>query len=554
MAKHKKDFLTARWDAIPSERQEAYRRIYQSELRQAGATTDDAAELAVLQRLITAYKEQGLVPIGSRWASVPQRVRRAARRGHSLHGVDHTPSSRVSKAAILLLIPLAGLLILALMSFTGGDNNENATLTPELTPTVTVTPTPENSPTPTPLALEASDRFIESGQTSNRDYFPVLLQVYPADGTPARVFVVQERDIDTADWRYSNNPDVASWVSGLVVRPVLGLPFSEENADLMAALEPGSHFTLQMNTGAVLEFIYADTTRVIRQQTDVFQQEEPGIILILIGETNSEGLLTEERLIVTGHYPIEQEVERLLAGELSPVIASGQPGTLVEGNGLQMTTLSTNMIVNDSLPDDLAYALVDVDVINGSDPLRTSGLRWLLEDPTGNRYSPDVNATEVGTFAPLPGEMEPHSGLQTSIGFLVPRTLTTAQILVSLPGETATPFALTFEPPPIPGTIYDLDVQVLAARYTQSEVHLDLRVFNPLDTAILLTNDVPRMVLGYTSDPIGPQHNPQSNTLNTTIPPGTAIDASLTFPYGGEPYAHLSLLGREYALSITEGG
>lgn len=554
MAKHKKDFLTARWDAIPSERQEAYRRIYQSELRQAGATTDDAAELAVLQRLITAYKEQGLVPIGSRWASVPQRVRRAARRGHSLHGVDHTPSSRVSKAAILLLIPLAGLLILALMSFTGGDNNENATLTPELTPTVTVTPTPENSPTPTPLALEASDRFIESGQTSNRDYFPVLLQVYPADGTPARVFVVQERDIDTADWRYSNNPDVASWVSGLVVRPVLGLPFSEENADLMAALEPGSYFTLQMNTGAVLEFIYADTTRVIRQQTDVFQQEEPGIILILIGETNSEGLLTEERLIVTGHYPIEQEVERLLAGELSPVIASGQPGTLVEGNGLQMTTLSTNMIVNDSLPDDLAYALVDVDVINGSDPLRTSGLRWLLEDPTGNRYSPDVNATEVGTFAPLPGEMEPHSGLQTSIGFLVPRTLTTAQILVSLPGETATPFALTFEPPPIPGTIYDLDVQVLAARYTQSEVHLDLRVFNPLDTAILLTNDVPRMVLGYTSDPIGPQHNPQSNTLNTTIPPGTAIDASLTFPYGGEPYAHLSLLGREYALSITEGG
>jgi len=49
------DRLTARWDAVPVERQEAYRQVYQRELRQAGATTDDAAEIIDL-RLATAIE------------------------------------------------------------------------------------------------------------------------------------------------------------------------------------------------------------------------------------------------------------------------------------------------------------------------------------------------------------------------------------------------------------------------------------------------------------------------------------------------------------------
>jgi len=553
MSRTKTDKLSARWDAVPSERQEAYRRIYQRELREAGATTDDAAELAVLMRLITAFKEQGLVPIGSRWVSVPPRVQRAAKRGQPLTGFD-TPSADNGppRAALVLLIPIVGLLLLMLFNLTGGDNDANATLTPEATPTETPTPTPEVSPTPTPLALEESDRFIEAGQTSNRDYFPVLLQIDPADGSPARVFVVQERAVDTADWRYSSNPDVASWVSGLLVKPVFGLPFSEDNAELMASLAPGTRFTLQMNTGAELDFIYADTTRVIRQQTDVFHQVEPGIALILIGETDADGLLTEERLVVTGSYPVEQEVERLRAGELMPIVPFGQPGAVAGNDGLQVIAVSTAMLMTDGLPDDLAYVLIDLNVMTGADVLRTSGLRWLLEDAAGNRYSPDVNAGTLATYAPLPGEVVPHTGLQTSIGFLVPRTLTTAQLLISLPGQDPTAFAMTVEPPITPPTVHDLDVQIRSAQVDQNGVYLDIRLFNPLDSAILLADEIPWLILGYTVDPIGPQLIPRSQNIIPNLPAGMVSNIYLEFPYTGEAYGKLMLLGREYILHISE--
>jgi len=548
------DRLTARWDAVPTERQELYRRVYQRELRQAGATTDDAAELAVLRRLIAAYQEQALVPVGSRWASVPERVRLAARRGQPLDDDDPiTPaSSGPPRAAILLLVPLVGLLVLALFTFTGGDDATDTLATP-LTPTLTATPTPEVSPTPTPLALEESDRFIEAGAGSNRDYFPVLLQVYPADGAPARVFVVQERAVDTADWRFDPNPDVASWVSGLLVQPVFGLPHSEDNAALLADLGPGARFALQMNTGATLDFVYSATRQVTRQQTDVFRQVEPGITLILIGETGADGLLTQERLVVTGTYPLEQEVERLRAGELAAAVLPGQPG-LIEGlDGLQVTVLATDLRYPDGLPENLAYALVDLDVTTGAAALPTGSLRWLLEDAIGNRYSPDANAASFTTFAALSGEVRPHTGLPTSLGFLVPRNMEVAQLLVNLAGNDPTAFALAFESPPPPVTQDALDVQIRSVTYDSAGIYLDARIFNPLDVSVQVDHDVPRLVLGYNFSPVGPQLLPQTSNLPTQIEPGTAVDLALSFAYGGEPFAHLSLLGREYALQITEG-
>lgn len=548
------DRLTARWDAVPVERQEAYRQVYQRELRQAGATTDDAAELAVLRRLIAAYQEQALVPVGSRWASVPERVRLAARRGQPLDDDDPiTPaSSGPPRAAILLLVPLVGLLVLALFTFTGGDDATDTLATP-LTPTLTATPTPEVSPTPTPLALEESDRFIEAGAGSNRDYFPVLLQVYPADGAPARVFVVQERAVDTADWRFDPNPDVASWVSGLLVQPVFGLPHSEDNAALLADLGPGARFALQMNTGATLDFVYSATRQVTRQQTDVFRQVEPGITLILIGETGADGLLTQERLVVTGTYPLEQEVERLRAGELAAAVLPGQPG-LIEGlDGLQVTVLATDLRYPDGLPENLAYALVDLDVTTGAAALPTGSLRWLLEDAIGNRYSPDASAAALTTFAALPGEVGPHTGLPTSLGFLVPRGLETARLLVGVAGGEPTAFALIFEPPPPPVTVDVLDVQIRSVTYDSTGVYLEARVFNPLDVSVQVDHDVPRLVLGYNFSPVGPQLLPQTSNFPTQIEPGMVVDLVLSFAYGGEPFAHLSLLGREYALQITEG-
>jgi hypothetical protein len=556
MTRSESDRLLAQWDAVPTERQDYYRRVYQREVRAAGASTDDAAELEVLRRLIDAYREQALVPVGSRWASVPERVRAAARRGKPLEAPEaHSDVMRPSgppKALALLLLPLAGLLLFGLFALIGGNRDEADTLAALMTATETLTPTPEISPTPTPLALEQSDPVIRAGDSRRRNYYPVLLQVYPADGRAPRVFVVQERAVQTADWHFDPNPDVVSWVSGLLVRPVLGLPFSPENRALMDTLAPGARFALQMNTGAVLSFIYSDTRQVARQDTAIFTQVESGLVLVLIGETDPEGALTETRWVVTAAYPVEQEVERLRAGELAAVIAPGESGTIVGLDDVQITVVNTVVETPETLPADLAYALVDLEIITGATGLQTSGVNWTLEDTAGSRFNPDALASAQGAFGALPGNIPPNTVLTVTLGFLAQRDLSDARLLVGV-GSDVTVFAVSFTLPPEPSTVDGLDVQVRRVSHDATTVYIEARVFNPQAGPVALEALENGLVLGYAPLPLGPQSPPIAGELPDSVGANAAFDLALTFAYGGEPYGRLFLLGREYALHINEG-
>jgi hypothetical protein len=55
-------------------------------------------------------------------------------------------------------------------------------------------------------------------------------------------------------WLYEDNPDTASYVGGMTVRTVIGVPWSAENAAWFAAVGSGTVFRVQMNTGALLTF------------------------------------------------------------------------------------------------------------------------------------------------------------------------------------------------------------------------------------------------------------------------------------------------------------
>jgi hypothetical protein len=557
MTRSEGDKLLAQWDAVPTERQDYYRRVYQREVRAAGASTDDAAELDVLRRLIDAYREQALVPVGSRWASVPERVRAAARRGKPLDTPEaHNDVTRPSgppKALALLLLPLVGLLLFGLFSLIGGSRDEADALVALATPTETLTPTPEISPTPTPLALEESDSVIRAGDGGRRrSYYPVLLQVYPADGRAPRVFVVQERAVQTADWNFDPNPDVASWVSGLLVRPVLGLPFSTENRELMTTLAPGARFALQMNTGAVLDFIYRDTRQVARQEAVIFTQTEPGLVLVLIGETDLEGALTETRWVVTAAYPMEQEVERLRAGELAAVIAPGESGAITGLDAVRIAVVGTALATPEGLPPDLAYALVDLEIITGATGLQTSGVNWTLEDVAGSRFNPDALASAQGVFGTLPGSIPPNTVLTVTLGFLAERDLSDARLLVGV-GSDVTVFAVGFTLPPEPPTVEGLDVQVRRVSTDAAAVYVEGRVFNPQASPVALEALENWLVLGYAPLPLGPQSPPIGGELPDSVEANSAFDLALTFAYSGEPYGRLLLLGREYALEFAEG-
>lgn len=304
--------LTALWELVPTDRQKAYKAAYDGEVRAAGAAGSDILERQLAGELLRRYLETALVPVGSRWARTPTRVQTAAKQddGLEIGATDikqHPPSFKLVAIGAVVALIFVGLIAIRLLGSRSPATVAHAP-TPSLTPTLRI------SPTATPLALEEQDAIVQSGDADRAAAYPVSLQISTGDHEAPRVWVVQRRTIRAAEWKFDNNPDTASFLSGMSVRPIIGIPFAPENAILFRHLETGSVFTVTLNTGAVLTYEFATKRSVRRSETDIFRQIGPGLVLLLIGETDRDGLPTGTRTLVTGSYSPDQELSR--TGEL----------------------------------------------------------------------------------------------------------------------------------------------------------------------------------------------------------------------------------------------
>jgi hypothetical protein len=158
--------------------------------------------------------------------------------------------------------------------------------------------------------LEQQDSVIQGGDSGRAAAFPVNLRVTLPNVSQPRVFVVQRRVIQTAEWNFDPNPDTASYIAGLSVRPVIGIPYSPENDALFRSVADGTTFTLHMNTGAALRFTFEQRLVVSRSDTGIFRQVGPGLVLALIGERDLSGAPTATRIVITATYAPDQELAR----------------------------------------------------------------------------------------------------------------------------------------------------------------------------------------------------------------------------------------------------
>jgi hypothetical protein len=218
--------------------------------------------LELAGQLLARYQQTALVPVGARWVKAPTRVREAATHNSDLAMPENVIVSDGKPSPAVLFGFLLGVVVLIVMVFRllGGSSSAET----ELEITETATPTPQVSPTPTPLALEAQDDVIQSGDRERAVAYPVNLQITTPDDRPPRVWVVQRRTVRAAEWNYDNNPDIASFISGMSVRPVIGIPFSEENGTFFDDLGEGAVFTVTMNTGAILRYEFGTKSDVLR--------------------------------------------------------------------------------------------------------------------------------------------------------------------------------------------------------------------------------------------------------------------------------------------------
>ncbi|MBK9124910.1 MAG: hypothetical protein IPM16_17575 [Chloroflexi bacterium] len=319
--------LQALWELVPTERQRAYKAAYEREVRTAGAVGSDQLERKVAGELLQRYATSALIPIGSRWARTPGRVQDAARQNVVLDAPEdeaNAASGKPSRAVVMCIGVAALLFVVMLVSRLGGGS---PSVVADLPSTETLTPAPAISPTPTPLALESQDDVIQGSDGGREVAYPVSLQVILPDDSAPRLWVVQRRRVQASEWRYDDNPDTASFVSGMSVRPVIGIPWSDENAAYFDQIGDGTHFQLTMNTGAILTYDFDDKRAVRRSETDIFRQVSPGLVLLLIGETDAEGLPTATRTLIMAAYPPEQELGRTgeLIGGAAPSIVADRP-------------------------------------------------------------------------------------------------------------------------------------------------------------------------------------------------------------------------------------
>jgi hypothetical protein len=292
------DFMRQRWRATLNKQ----------------SVTEDAQESQLARTYLDRYVYEGLIPAGKGWVKLSPGQRAGFLEEPEINAeTEELISVGFPRFPIIGAAALAFMIFLWLISraMSGGNDVPIIIVLPTLTITATPTPVSTNTPTPTPLALVDSDRFVGGGERSNRTFYPVLFTVDVPDDSQPRVFVVQEQVVDTSEWHYERNPDVASWVSGMSVRPVIGIPFSDSNADLMERLTPETTFTMRMNTGSELRFQFDSVMQVGRQDTTLFQQREPGLALVLIGETDQYGAPTQFRPVALAAYLPDQELEIL---------------------------------------------------------------------------------------------------------------------------------------------------------------------------------------------------------------------------------------------------
>jgi hypothetical protein len=214
-------------------------------------------------------------------------------------------------------------LLIFLLMMAGGDDDDPDPTAEAANPFAS--PTLRQTVTPTPIALEEQDTIIKDGdrEGSRTLSYPVGLQIYPLGEQQPRVFVVQRRAVEYSEWEYDPNPDTASYLLGMAVRRVVGIPWSAENEALFARLHEGAVFHLVLNTGAVTEYRFERKTKVRRSDTAAFRQISPGLVLVLIGELDSDGAPTATRSLVLARYEAEQELTR--AGFLSTDIERTAP-------------------------------------------------------------------------------------------------------------------------------------------------------------------------------------------------------------------------------------
>lgn len=288
------------------------------------------------------------------------------------------------------------------------------------------------TPFPSPIQLGVEDVIIEgiSGSTA----ISLTVNVPTALRLAGEQFTVRPEPIEEdGTWEPEVTEDrTALWVYGTLINYIIGLPDNDENRTLLENLAAGDEIQLTMRDGSPFTFAVTNREYVSQNRTDVFEQNMPGVTLILL---RARG---DERLVVQGDYVVDTSLDGENGGT-SGEVALGETAQLDQ---MRLTvTDATALFDRPEAPPGFVFYVIDLQVENvGTAPIDLSNLRFVLRDDLGNQYALNPQATQLGlgTYSPPTGILPPGEMQQVSIAYQIPAGLTspTLTLLVSREGGT----------------------------------------------------------------------------------------------------------------------
>jgi hypothetical protein len=263
-----------------------------------------------------------------------------------------------------------------------------------------------------PIPEPSCEAIIGSGELEMTMALPVSLTAkgatYPVEP------IVPREDA----WTYpSEHSGSAVWVCGTVVNYVIGLEPTAESEELVRSLAPGDRIKLRLTNGVVLRFRFVERQDVAPGGESALAQQRPRLTLVLPKSDTWQ--------IATADYAAGAEAMEPPAPE-----ATAQPGEPVQVDQTRVTMVRGYVEQRDDLPSGTAYYLTEFSIENvGEAPIATDTISVKLRDSLGNTYLASTQASRVGEFGPLDGEIEPGASAQASAGFLVPSPLSPGELI-----------------------------------------------------------------------------------------------------------------------------
>jgi hypothetical protein len=180
--------------------------------------------------------------------------------------------------------------------------------TPTATSFPTYTPTPTHTPTqtPTPLPPEEVEVKPQPVKLEEGAVVPVSLEI------AGRYFPVVPTGLRDDHWAYMTEPDQVSWLAGSYVNVLLGLPYTQQNLDLMASsltvsdtLTTSSTLVLRNSVGGINQYRVVERHLVDVYAIEVLGQRRAGLTLVLLGGNDEN----PDRRLVVWAIPIRVEEE-----------------------------------------------------------------------------------------------------------------------------------------------------------------------------------------------------------------------------------------------------